>query len=205
MVKAQVIDLVIKTMDRKQTRTALSLGFGLALGWQATFPAAAWWQAYPESAPRPPVPGARLNQTGPGFPDMTRGQAWTFGNPAAPTGPGALQFWHYQAMPFGPWYAWSSTMPTTGLSVEQSQSPAGYLIRVRTGRGATPAIDLDVEGGFLKIQSRSMTGTGAAGGMQMQQVGWSTQWISLAADADVPAMQVQWGDGVVEIFIPRRR
>jgi hypothetical protein len=31
MVKAQVVDLVMQTMDRKQTRTSLSLGLGLDL------------------------------------------------------------------------------------------------------------------------------------------------------------------------------
>ena len=204
MVTAQVIDLVIKTMDRKLSSGALSLGFALALGLQAASPAAAWWPGYPVNVPHPPAPGAGPNQLRPGVPDMARAQPWAFGYPAAPAGQDAVQFWHYQAMPFGPWYAWSSTMPTSGLYVEQSQSPAGYLIRVRTGQGATPAIDLDVEGGFLKIQSRSFAGAGAGAGMQMQQAGWSTQWISLAADADVTAMQVQWGDGVVQIFIPRR-
>ncbi len=204
MVKAQVVERVMKTMDRKQTRTFLGLGLGLALGLQAASPAA-WWPGYPANAPRPPAPGAWLNHTGPGVADMARGQPWPLGYPATPTGQGVVQFWNYHAMPFGPWSAWSTIMPTSGLYVEQRQSPAGYLIRVRTGRGATPAIDLNVEGGVLKIQSRSMTGAGAGGDLQMQQTGWSTQWVSLAADADVPAMQVQWGDGVVEIFIPRRR
>jgi hypothetical protein len=89
--------------------------------------------------------------------------------------------------------------------VEQNQSPAGHLIRIRTGQPGTPAVEFGVQGGFLTIQSRATADTKGGMGMPAQQVGWATQWIALAADADVAAMQVHWGDGIVEIFIPRDR
>jgi hypothetical protein len=41
--------------------------------------------------------------------------------------------------------------------------------------------------------------------MQMRQSGWMIHSILLPVDANVAAMQMQRGDGVVEIFIPRGR
>ena len=173
-------------MNRHQTTSLLGLGLWLTL--QAT-PAAAWWQWF--------------YQTNPWAPGLTWGQPWAWGYPAPPMGQNGVQFWQYQSMPFGPINAGPSTMSTAGLHIEQNQSPAGYLIRVRTGQPGTPAVNIDVQGGFLMIQSGSSAGTTGGTGVQMQQFGWASQWISLPADANAAAMRVQWGDGVVEIFFPR--
>ncbi len=170
---------------------------GLAL--QTAAPDAAWWDWCSQEAPASPAHWMWYYQTNPGALGLARGRPWSADYLAPPFGQYGTQFWQYQEIP------WSSTRPSAGLFVEQSQSPAGYLIRVRTGQPGTPALDIGVEGGVLMIQSRSMAGASGGASMQMQQVGWATQWVSLAFDADVAAMQVQWGDGIVEIFIPRRR
>jgi hypothetical protein len=93
-------------------------------------------------------------------------------------------------------------MPTGGLYVLQNEVPAGYQIRVRTGQPGLPAVDISVQGGVLMIRSRS-SAVGGGNAMQTQQSGWSIHSIFLPADANVAAMQMQRGDGVVEIFIPR--
>lgn len=96
-------------------------------------------------------------------------------------------------------------MATAGLYVEQHQSPAGYLIRIHTGQRGAPAVDIDVQGGFLTIRTGAAEGAAGGTGMPVQQVAWATRWIALPTDANVAAMQMQWGDGVAEIFIPRGR
>jgi HSP20 family molecular chaperone IbpA len=91
-----------------------------------------------------------------------------------------------------------------GLYVQQNEVPAGYQIRVHTGQMGLPVVDISVQGNLLVIRSQSST-TGGGNAMQMNQSGWSNQSISLPADANVAAMQMQRGNGVVEIFIPRGR
>jgi hypothetical protein len=75
---------------------------------------------------------------------------------------------------------------------------------VHTGQPGLPVVDISVQGSLLVIRSQSST-TGGGNPMQMNQSGWSNQSISLPADANIAAMQMQRGNGVVEIFIPRGR
>lgn len=188
-------------MNNSQATALFGLGLGLAL---QTTPAAAWWQWYSQDIPYGPGPGMWFYQNIPQVPMFWPGQPWLWNYLAHPAGQSGAQFWQYQSNPYGPTTMWSSTMPTTGLFVEQNETPAGYLIRVRTGQPGAPNVDIGVQGGFLTIRSHSMTSAGA-NAMQMQQSGWSTQSITLPADANIAAMQIQRGDGVTEIFIPRSR
>lgn len=162
-----------------------ALGLGLAV--QAA-PAVAWTQWYTQNAPYASVPGMWFYQHIPTGPIFGPGQSWQWNYPALPVnGPG---FWQYQATPFGSNSLWSASMPTSGLYVEQNETPAGYMIRIRHAPAGLPSIEVDAAGRSLTISSRSMTG-------------WSTQSISLPGDANVAGMQKQTGDGVVVIFIPR--
>lgn len=183
----------------KKMRTTALLGLGLAL--QAA-PAAAWWQRYSQSIPYGPVTGMGPYPTNPGVPyyGPNLSALWDFLAPLA--GRGGPQFWQYPTMAYGPTALWSSAVPTGGLYVQQNEVPAGYQIRVHTGQPGLPAVDISVQGGVLMIRSRSFA-VGGGNAMQTQQSGWSIHSIFLPADANVAAMQMQRGDGVVEIFIPR--
>jgi hypothetical protein len=190
------------SLSRATALLGLSLGFTL----QAA-PANAWWQWYSHEIPYGSVPGLWHYQTYPAtpwVPELWPGQAWLWNQLAPLAGLWGPQLWQYPTLRYGPTTMWSSTMPTTGLYVQQNETPAGYQIRVHTGEPGVPAVDIGVQGGFLTI--RSHPATKAAGGMlSMQQAGWATQSISLPADANVAAMQIQRCDGLVEIFIPRGR
>ena len=101
---------------------------------------------------------------------------------------------------------WSSTIPTAGLYVEQSQSPAGYNVRVYSGHPTAEDVTITVEGGALVIRRGSSASSSLSGGsMQTFRTGWSTQLVALPADANVAAMRMQRGNGVLDIFIPRAR
>ena len=170
--------------------TVLS-AFGLGLVVQVA-PAAAWTQWYAQNAPYASVPGMWFYQNIPTGPIFGPGQSWQWYYPTLPVNGGVPRFWQYQATPFGSNSLWSAGVPTSGLYVEQNETPAGYTIRVRHATARVPSIEVDAAGRSLTISSRSMTG-------------WSTQSISLPGDADVAGMQMQPGDGVVMIFIPRGR
>jgi hypothetical protein len=188
-------------LSRASALFGLSLGFTL----QAA-PANAWWQWYSQQIPYGAGPGLwsyQSYQTTPWGPELWPGQAWLWNQLAPLASPGGPQFWQYQTIPFGP-APWTYGMPTTGLFVQQSQTPAGYQIRVYTGEPGAPMVDIGVQGGFLNIRSQSATNA-AGGSMSMHQAGWASQSISLPADANVAAMQIQRSDGLVEIFIPRGR
>ena len=184
------------------SRATALFGLSLGLTFQAA-PAHAWWQWYSQEIPYGPVPGMWHYQTTPWTPELWPGQAWLWNQLAPLAGRGGPQFWQYQTGPFGP-APWTYGMPTTGLFVQQNQTPAGYQIRVHTGEPGAPTVDIGVQGGFLTIRSHSATNAGG-GMMSMQQAGWATQSISLPADANIAAMQIQRSDGLVEIFIPRGR
>ena len=188
-------------MNKLQTTALLGLGLGLAL--QAA-PAAAWWQTYSQNIPYGPAPGMEAYPTTPWVPNYgpNLSALWDFLAPL--TGLGAPQFWQYPNMAYGPPALWSSAMPMGGLYVQQNEVPAGYQIRVHTGQPGLPVVDISVQGGLLVIRSQS-SATGGGNAMQISQSGWSNQSISLPADANVAAMQMQRGNGVVEIFIPRGR
>ena len=185
-----------------RTTVLSSLGLGLVL--QAA-PAGAWWQSYYQSIPYGHAPIPMSYQSMPGVLELWPGQAWLSRSLAPLASPAGPQFWQYPTLPYGPTSMWSSAMTTAGLYVQQNEIPAGYQIRVHTGQLDTPALDIGVQGGFLTIRTRSLTRAGGGNGMPMQQLGWATQSISLPTDANVAAMQLQQGDGVVEIFIPRGR
>jgi len=186
-------------VNKLQTTALLGLGLGLAL--QAG-PATAWWQTYSQSIPYGPVTGMGPYPTNPWVPSYgpNLSALWDFLAPLA--GRGGPQFWQYPTMAYGPTGLWSSAVPTAGLYVQQNEVPAGYQIRVHTGQPGLPAVDVSVQGGALMIRSRS-SAVGGGNAMQMQQSGWSSHAIFLPADANVAAMQMQRGDGVVQIFIPR--
>ena len=188
-------------MNKLQTTTLLGLGLGLAL--QAA-PAAAWWQTYSQTIPYGPTTGMGAYPTSPWVPNYgpNLSALWDFLAPL--TGLGAPQFWQYPNLAYGPPALWSAAMPMGGLYVQQNEVPAGYQIRVHTGQPGLPVVDISVQGGLLVIRSQS-SATGGGNAMQMNQSGWSNQSISLPADANVAAMQMQRGNGVVEIFIPRGR
>jgi len=186
----------------KPLTTAL-LGLGLGLAIQAA-PAAAWWQTYSQTVPYGPTTGLGAYPANPWVPNHGANLAalWEFLAPLS--GLGGPQYWQYPNLAYGPPAMWSGAMPMSGLYVQQAEVPAGYQIRVHTGQPGLPAVDIGVENGFLVIRSQTST-TGGGNAMQMNQSGWSNQSISLPADANVSAMQMQRGNGVVEIFIPRVR
>jgi hypothetical protein len=188
-------------VNKLQTTTLLGLGLGLAL---QGGPAAAWWQTYSQTIPYGPTTGMGAYPTTPWVPNYgpNLSALWDFLAPLS--GLGAPQFWQYPNLAYGPPALWSAAMPMGGLSVQQNEVPAGYQIRVHTGQPGLPVVDISVQGGLLVIRSQS-SATGGGNAMQMNQSGWSSQSISLPADANVAAMQMQRGNGVVEIFIPRGR
>jgi len=187
-------------VNKLQTTALLGLGLGLAL--QAG-PATAWWQTYSQSIPYGPVTGIGPYPTNnPWVPYYGPNLSALWESLAPLAGRGGPQFWQYPTMAYGPTGLWSSAVPTAGLYVQQNEVPAGYQIRVHTGQPGLPAVDVSVQGGVLMIRSRT-SAVGGGNAMQMQQSGWSSHAIFLPADANVAAMQMQRGDGVVQIFIPR--
>jgi hypothetical protein len=187
-------------MKKLQTTGILGLGLGLAL--QAA-PVAAWWQTYSHSIPYGPTTGWSNYPANPWVqnygPNLSA--LWDFLAPLSHLG---AQDWQYPNMAYGPPAMWFGAMPMSGLHVQQAEVPAGYQIRVYTGKPGLPAVDIGVQGGLLVIRSQS-SATGGGDATQMSQTGWSNQSISLPADANVLAMQMARGNGVVEIFIPRIR
>jgi len=171
----------------KRNRIAAAIALGVLI--PATS-ATAWWQWYRQDIPFAPVPGMWFYQN---VPQAT---------PPGQTGP---VFWHYRSPPAGPPTMWSSTMPMNSLFVEQSASPLGYGIRVHTENPGTMDIEVGVEGHALVIKKRQVQQIGPGASMQMQQFGWSTQWVSLPADANTSSMRMSRGNGLVEIFVPRAR
>lgn len=199
MVKVPIYVTGDKTVNRVRTRALLGLGLALQ-----TAAAAAWMQWYTQDASYAPVPRMWFYQNIPEVPTFGPGHPWQ-GHYLAPLhGWGGPQFWQYQSVPLGTTTLWSSTMRTGGLYVQQNETPTGYVIHAYTGRPGAPAVDISAQGGFLTIRSHSMADAGGGGvPMQMQRDGWTAQWISLPGDANVAAMRIQRGDGVVGIFIPR--
>ncbi len=169
----------------KRYRIAAAIALGVLI---PTASATAWWQWLHQDLPYAPGPGL-----------------WLYQNIPQGSAPGQMQpwFWRSQSMPTGPTGIWSSTMPMSSLFVEQSHTPLGYAIRVRTGHPGTQDIDIGLEGHALVIKKRAMAQNAPGIPMQMQQSGWSTQWVSLPADANVSALRISRGNGVVEIFVPR--
>ena len=89
-----------------------------------------------------------------------------------------------------------------GLFVEQSQSPAGYSIRVHSGQQGAQDIAIRIEGSALIIRRHSAA-CAVGTPLQMQQAGWTTQLIALPADANVTATRIARRLDGIDIFIPR--
>lgn len=186
-------------MKRPRTTVLFALGLGLAI--QAA-PAAAWMQWYSQHIPYAPMPGMWFYQHIPGIPSFSPGQAWLWQYQLPAAGLGSPQLQQYPYTPSGPTTTWYSTTSTSGITLEQNETPAGYMIRLLTASTGVPAVDITAQGGFLIIRSGSAAGAG--GDMPIRQTGWTTQWISLPVDADIATTRMQQGNGIIEIFIPRR-
>jgi hypothetical protein len=200
-------------------RVSALVGLGMGIAFQAA-PAAAWMQWYYQDIPQGAVPGFWYFQSIPDHPTWVQPNFWfyrsipqapTFGGPwsdpyRSPT-PGQAQpfFYQYQTFPMGASTMWSSAIPMSRLFVEQSQSPAGYRIRVYSGQPLAGDVNISIEGGALIIRQSSSASTAVGSPVQTYQSGWSSQLVALPADANVAAMQMQRGNGMVEIFIPRFR
>jgi hypothetical protein len=187
-------------VNRLQT-TLLGLGLGLAL--QAT-PAAAWWQTYSQNIPFGPTTSMGPYPTNPWIPNYGPNLSALRDFLAPLTSLDGPQVWQYPNLSYGPTAMWSGFASMGGLYIEQGEVPAGYQIRVHTGQPGLPAVDISVQGSLLVIRSQT-SASGGGNAMQMGQSGWSNQSISLPADANVSAMQMERGIGGVQIFIPRRR
>ena len=171
----------------KKYRILATFAFGLMLHASG---ARAWSQWYYQDLPY--SPGFWLYQT---FPEAT--------GTAPGLVPSANPWFHYSRMVPQSMSWWSSPVPMSGLTVEQSQSPVGYTIRVVTTGQAT--VDLGVDGRTLVIRSRNVSRSTRAHPMQMSQSGWASQWVSLPGDANFSAMRVARRPGLAEIFVPRLR
>ena len=187
-------------MNTLQSTTLIGLGLGLALHGA---PAGAWWQSYYQTIPYGPTPWAGPYPAAPWIPTFgpDLSALWNFLAPLS--GLGRPQFWQYPIMPYGPMNYWSGTIPMSGLFVQQGETPAGYQILVQTGQPGAPTIDIGVQGGVLTIRTQAQQANSGAGNAMQMQSGWSTRMITLPPDANFAAMQMQRGNGVVEIFIPR--
>lgn len=157
-----------------------------------TAPATAWWQWYYHDLPHGSMQGR-------GVPSM-----WFYNYPPlVPTqGVATPGMWFYHTLPYGPTRYWTLPLTSSGVSVEQLQSPLGYGFRIRSGDPGFQGIEVRVEGGALVISSRN-TAHSAMGPASSFQSGWSTRWVVLPADANPARMTVSRRGGVVEIFIPR--
>ena len=196
----------------KRYRVAALFGLGLLL---QTTSAAAWLQWYQLPIPfGPPLamwfhqntPPNPTTEVAPGFSFYQGFPTWgtpgfSFYQSAAPV-PGQMQpwYWHQQSVPGGAVSGWSFSGTVSGLFIQQSQSPAGYYVRVHTGKQGPQDVNVRIEGGALIISRHSATGTA---GTPMHQAGWTTQLIALAADANVAGMRVARRIDGIDIFIPR--
>lgn len=171
----------------KQNRIAAAIAFGLLI---PTAPATAWWQWYYQDTPFAPAPGMWFYQNFPQIPVFNQMEPWV---------------WQYQTVPYGATSMWTSRLPTNSLFVEQSQSPAGYSIRVYTEQSGTQDIDVGLDGRSLVIKRRANTQAFHGAPWPVQQSGWTTQWVSLAPDANLGALRISRGADLIEIFVPRAR
>ena len=171
----------------KTTLLATLLAAGLGL---QSAPAAAWYQWQYQDIPFAAVPGLPLAQGIPyGIPGINPFVAQTLPWLGFYQ-PNLLHWWMMPAM-------------SSGTYVEQTQSPAGYHIRVQTPGGGLANLQIAVEAGAIVI--RSSEHTMGATPFQTRQSGWSNRWVQLPADANLAATRMGRIDGGVEIFVPRWR
>ncbi len=160
------------------------------LCWTASAPA--WWQWYYHDLPYAPTQG------------MSVPNIWFYNHsPLGPTpGMGTSGMWFYQTQPYGQTQYWSIPSTSSGVYVEQAQSPMGYGFRVRSRDPGLQSIEVRVEAGALVIRSRNTVHSGMGPASSFQS-GWSTQWVALPADANLAGMTLSRLGSVLEIFIPR--
>ncbi len=152
-----------------------------------TAPALAWWQWYYHDLPYVPAQG------------MDAPSSWFYNHsPLSPTS----GMWFYQTQPYGQTQYWSIPSTSSGIYVEQAQSPMGYGFRVHSRDPGLQGMEVRGERGALVIRNRSTahSGMGLAGSFQS---GWFTQWVALPADANLAGMILSRHGVVLEIFIPR--
>lgn len=168
-----------------QNWIAAAIAFGLLF---PVTPATAWWHWYYQDIPYLPVPGMWFYQNLPQAPAFGQSQP---------------RLWNFQAVPSGSTSMWASTFPMSTLFVEQSQSQAGYSIRVYTGQPGTQDIEIGLEGRALFIRRSEHSRAFPGARLPIQQSEWTTQWVSLPADANLGALRMSRGSGLIEIFVPR--
>jgi len=163
--------------------------------------ASAWWQWHYSDVPYVPVPVTTPAMWFNFAPFANMGMLFAnpalwFTNPVATApNPG---MWYYQTLPLGATQFWNMPMMSSGVFVEQLRLPTGYGFKIGS-RDPGQSITVNVEGGSLVISSHSATSSGMGGGS-----GFSNQWVSLPADANVAMMTMSRRGGVIEVFIPRR-
>ncbi len=152
-----------------------------------TAPAPAWWQWYYHDLPYAPAQGM-------GVPNI-----WFYNHVPFSPAPG---MWFYHTQPYGQAHYWSIPSTSSGVYVEQVQSPLGYGFRVHSNDPGLQGIEVRAEGGALVIRSHNSaySGMGLASSFQS---GWFTQWVALPADANLAGMLLSRHGGVLEIFIPK--
>ena len=157
-----------------------------------TAPATAWWQWYSHDLPYVPTQGI-------GAPGM-----WFYNYiPFGPTsGVGTPGMWFSQTLPYGPTQYWNIPATSSGVYVEQLQSPMGYGFRISSRDPGLQGIEVRVEGGGLVIRSRNTVHSGMGQASSFQS-GWSTQWVALPANANLAGMTLSRRGSVLEVFIPR--
>jgi hypothetical protein len=113
----------------------------------------------------------------------------------------------YGPLPYDPAGRPGGTALTASLHVQQWQWPAGYGIRLYLPARGTPDIRVAVEGQRIRIHSQAAQRAAPQGlpGPLFMQFGGVSQTLTLPPDADMRRMRVGTRDGLIEIFIPRRR
>jgi len=163
---------------------AAALATGLAV---QSAPTAAWYQWYYQDMPVGPIPGLWNYQN---VPYQVPGT-----NPFLGQTPPWLQFYRPDLFRW-----WTMPSMSSGISVEQDQSPLGYHIRVYVPGGHSDNLRIGLESGAIVISSSEQ-----AAAHRPLQMGWSSQWVTLPADANLAAMKMSRGEAGVEIFVPRLR
>lgn len=125
---------------------------------------------------------------------------FVFANGALAWGQYGQMYHGYQAYPGG-------VGVSAAFYVEQRQWPAGYGIRLHIPDRRTADIHVSVEGSGLSIRSEGgqQSTPGGAFGPVFMQFGSYSQWLILPGDADMSQMKLTNHDGVIDIYIPRRR
>ena len=108
---------------------------------------------------------------------------------------------------FQPWRQNHAGM-SSFFSIQQRQWPSGYGIRLHVPASRTGDIQVQAEGNSLRIHSeekqQQQTLSGGQGMVFMQSSSFN-QRLSLPPDADMSSMKITTRNGLIDIFIPRRK